>query len=996
VGTANQQWNIVSCAGTIELVNVASGYAINVTGYSTSAGTPLGQYTAGLFNDNWDLFPVSAQASQYPLTVVNGTGSGSFTAGTAVSVSANAPASGYIFAGWTGATSGMTNPSAVNTTLVTTASAETVTATYAQTNFALTVSNGSGSGSYAAGSAVTITANAAASGYQFAGWTGATSALSNASAASTVLTMPAAAASVTATYSQIAAPPSSGGTTVSVQIVGGGAAPLNSSRFNYTAGAGSYAASYWNSVLAVGNTTSAQNLTVSSGLVTSTGAASGVGFTLTSDGAYYTGAGTGFTNSPLYPGYPGVTTGPGDAFLFAGFAFTGYSGIAPVSLTLTGLNASHNYTIVAYIAPFEGFGNSQSAAVTLVGGPTYYLTTAGNLGRYQVASSQSASTPSVGNYVAFSGVSGSTSQQLTLVGSTMVGLSGFQVVDNGTGSTQSESLTVVNGTGSGSYAVGSSVTVTANAAAAGYTFSGWSGNTAILSNSSAATTTATIPASSSTITANYASTGTGSSGTPSSIVGVQFVGGGAAPLYSAMYQFNYTAGAESYAASHWNPVLATGNTQTTQNLTVSSGLKDWNGATTNVGFTLQTSGAYYTGAGTGFTATPAYPGYGGQTSGAGDAFLFQGFGYAGFSNNSPLTLTVSGLNATHTYNLIVYAAPFENFGDAQSASVALSGGATYYLVTCGKLGSYQRALSTSASSPTVANYVEFDGVTGAATQTITFTNTSSLVGVSGFQVVDTSATTTASSTVTNSSTVPAGYQLTFDDEFGSLNISDASGTTANWFSHTIQCCMYDTSTPSTPTYMAGITSPAGENPFSLAAGGGLDIRLQKTNGAWYSGVLATVDSNGKGFAQKYGYFEMKANFPNAAGTWPAFWLLNQAARTSGTNAGEIDVVESYMQFPNYINTTLHDWTPPATAPAYNLAEVANLSQGFHVFGMLWTASTMTFYCDGVTIFSTPTPAIMNQAYYPIIDLGLGGGWPTNTTPNQSDMIVQYVRVYAAA
>ena len=57
---------------------------------------------------------------------------------------------------------------------------------------------------------------------------------------------------------------------------------------------------------------------------------------------------------------------------------------------------------------------------------------------------------------------------------------------------------------------------------------------------------------------------------------------------------------------------------------------------------------------------------------------------------------------------------------------------------------------------------------------------------------------------------------------------------------------------------------------------------------------------------------------------------------------------------------------------------------------------MTFYCDGVSLFTTPTPAIMNQPHYPIIDLGLGGGWQTDQTPAQSDMIVQYVHVYAAA
>jgi hypothetical protein len=246
---------------------------------------------------------------------------------------------------------------------------------------------------------------------------------------------------------------------------------------------------------------------------------------------------------------------------------------------------------------------------------------------------------------------------------------------------------------------------------------------------------------------------------------------------------------------------------------------------------------------------------------------------------------------------------------------------------------------------------------------------------------------------TPSSTVPTGYQSTFDDEFKSLSLSDQNGAGTKWYTHTVQCCLSDTSNPSTPTYMAGVTAPLGQAPYSLVSGG-LNIRLQKSAGAWYSGVLATVDGNGQGFAQQYGYFEIKAKFPSGQGTWPAFWLLNQKALTDHAPAGEIDVVESYMQFPTYINTTLHDWTPPATTPGHKLASVADLTDGFHTFGMLWTASTMIFYCDGVTLYSFPTPSIMNQPYYPIIDLGLGGGWPTAQTPQQSDMIVQYVRVYA--
>ncbi len=188
----------------------------------------------------------------------------------------------------------------------------------------------------------------------------------------------------------------------------------------------------------------------------------------------------------------------------------------------------------------------------------------------------------------------------------------------------------------------------------------------------------------------------------------------------------------------------------------------------------------------------------------------------------------------------------------------------------------------------------------------------------------------------------------------------------------------------------------GKDPYALLPGGGLVIRLQKTQGAWYSGVLSTVDSKGHGFAQQYGYFEVKARFPASPGTWPAIWLLNSAALTEHAPAGEIDVVESYMFAPGYINTTLHDWAPPGRQIAYHLAHVADLSVGFHVFGLLWTAETMRFFCDGEEIYSVSTPPIMHQPYYPILDLGLGGGWPTDKTPSRSDMEVRYVRVYAPA
>jgi hypothetical protein len=73
----------------------------------------------------------------------------------------------------------------------------------------------------------------------------------------------------------------------------------------------------------------------------------------------------------------------------------------------------------------------------------------------------------------------------------------------------SYTLTVNNGSGDGSYTAGTQVNVSAEVPPAGQQFAAWTGDTSILANSAAASTTASMPASSATITATYQSTSTG-------------------------------------------------------------------------------------------------------------------------------------------------------------------------------------------------------------------------------------------------------------------------------------------------------------------------------------------------------------------------------------------------------------------------------------------------------------------------------------------------------
>ncbi len=142
--------------------------------------------------------PVAPPAT-FTLSVVNGTGSGTYAAGATVSISANAPPSGQVFVNWTGAS--VQNAAASSTSLTMPAANTTVTANFAAappTNFTLTVVNGTGSGSHAAGTTVNISADAPATGQVFVNWTGAT--VQNATASSTSLTMPAANTTVTANF----------------------------------------------------------------------------------------------------------------------------------------------------------------------------------------------------------------------------------------------------------------------------------------------------------------------------------------------------------------------------------------------------------------------------------------------------------------------------------------------------------------------------------------------------------------------------------------------------------------------------------------------------------------------------------------------------------------------------------------------------------------------------------------------------------------------------
>ena len=125
----------------------------------------------------------------------------------------------------------------------------------------------------------------------------------------------------------------------------------------------------------------------------------------------------------------------------------------------------------------------------------------------------------------------------------------------------------------------------------------------------------------------------------------------------------------------------------------------------------------------------------------------------------------------------------------------------------------------------------------------------------------------------------------------------------------------------------------------------------------------------------------------AEGIWPAFWLMPESDVCWPTG-GEIDVMEyNGNQFVDRVFGSFH-WAPNGTQycgkdreplPGHSFkpsgAEM-DWQTAWHVYGVRWTGSNLTFSCDGVDYYSvgrttvdlpvSPMYLILNQAVDPLL------------------------------
>jgi beta-glucanase (GH16 family) len=246
---------------------------------------------------------------------------------------------------------------------------------------------------------------------------------------------------------------------------------------------------------------------------------------------------------------------------------------------------------------------------------------------------------------------------------------------------------------------------------------------------------------------------------------------------------------------------------------------------------------------------------------------------------------------------------------------------------------------------------------------------------------------------------------TFEDTFATYDIS--SGAVADglhegerWFNGTEQCCLSTSNgwpAVNFPTPSNATKQPV--NPYALMPEGGLRIRASQQDSEWFSGVMTSVDKNGEGFSQMYGYFEITAKLPPGTGTWPSFWMLSLPMGAAG---GEIDVFEQYGCNPplnpeneRRFHFTIHDWTHNESSYEFLTPVLDDLTADYHRYGVLWREGYLALYFDGALLSSGPVPSVMkDRKYYLLVDMGIGSGWDTVQTPNPSDLQVKAVRAWS--
>jgi hypothetical protein len=220
------------------------------------------------------------------------------------------------------------------------------------------------------------------------------------------------------------------------------------------------------------------------------------------------------------------------------------------------------------------------------------------------------------------------------------------------------------------------------------------------------------------------------------------------------------------------------------------------------------------------------------------------------------------------------------------------------------------------------------------------------------------------------------------------------------------------------TWEEGIWYEPGSPPGSIYANNGV-LHLVSRRSQGYPNVTVTTEAGTTPRVFTFGYFESRMRWTKGPGAWPAFWLLSYRHSVNSAwpsinpfcvlnslapalcYAAELDVFEGQGTQPTVFYGTVHrnssgDYGVTDTQNENNYQETGiDLTADFHTYGMLWTATTISWYLDGRYLHSAPVYDSTNQPQFLLLDMFIGG-WTTGTdatTPDELHLETDWVRVW---
>jgi beta-glucanase (GH16 family) len=237
---------------------------------------------------------------------------------------------------------------------------------------------------------------------------------------------------------------------------------------------------------------------------------------------------------------------------------------------------------------------------------------------------------------------------------------------------------------------------------------------------------------------------------------------------------------------------------------------------------------------------------------------------------------------------------------------------------------------------------------------------------------------------------PPGSHLTFNATFTGTALDAATWATCYWYALPAAGCTHQSAYPEQEWYLPSqdlVSDGALHLTASPVSMEGTNAQGQPELFPCRSGMITTDAS----YQFTYGYVQVVAQLPKAKNTWPALWML---PANNAQVLPEIDLMELIGTQTTQALVTLH---PAVGAQQNREVTTADLSSGWHTFGLNWKPGSLTWYIDGKAVFST-TSGVPDQPMYFLADLAITNAFNPLRLPSSctGSLSIQSVQVWQSA